>query len=344
MNNAGSSSEYKSQFCKIRAGPSEEAFYAHADVLKRSEVLKVQVEGSWKDIAGKDGIDWTSWNVNTVEKFLQWLYTGDYKCPYPTETRVSGEVVGGKTADEAYGGHQYGPAESHHDKAVVMTKDQVPETLPTGPLTPLKDLHWDGCQALGKLFQAEEFDKWTGHKLWASHQLNYEATFATHSELYVVACQYMLPELKNMAWQRLRSVLLTIGAPRQGSHVIKDLVGLITFVYKETTGGYGTHEPMRELLATFVALNLTNLRGSEEFGVLLSSNDPDDREFVAGLMAKVMQKMKDLEGKASKRPQGEPIVMTETNGDEYLSNLEEVDYGSPYGKKGRGKCTKCGRR
>ncbi|KAL8646166.1 MAG: hypothetical protein Q9226_006985 [Calogaya cf. arnoldii] len=320
MTDAGFSSEYKSQFCKIRAGPSEEVFYAHAGVLKRSEVLKVQVEGSWKVIAGKDGIDWTSWNVNTVEKFLEWLYTGDYRCPYPMATRVLEDTAGGNTAGKACGGDQYEPAESHDepaeshdDKAIVVTTDQVPENLPTGPLTPLKDLHWDGCRALGKLSQAEEFDKWIGHELWASHQLEYEATFATHSELYVMACQYMLPELKNMAWQRLRAVLHSIGTPRRGSHVVKDLVGLVNFIYKETTGGYGTREPMRELVATFVAQHLTGLRGSDEFGVLIDSNDMDHREFVADLMAKVMQKMEYLGGEASEPSQGEPRALQDTS-------------------------------
>ncbi len=110
----------------------------------------MQVAGSWKDIAGKDGIDWTSWNVNTVERFLDWLYTGDYRCAYPTEIRGSGEFARDKTVDEACGGDLSGPSERRNDLAVAMTKDQVPRTLRTGPLTPLKDLHWDGLQNLGK--------------------------------------------------------------------------------------------------------------------------------------------------------------------------------------------------
>lgn len=63
-------------------------------------------------------------NINNVEKFLEWLYTSDYRCPYPTETRVSGEVAGGKTADEACGGDPSGPAERRNDLAVAMTKDR----------------------------------------------------------------------------------------------------------------------------------------------------------------------------------------------------------------------------
>ncbi|KAL8854294.1 MAG: hypothetical protein Q9221_001008 [Calogaya cf. arnoldii] len=320
------------------------------------EVLKVQVEGSWKDITGKERIDWTSWNVDAVEKFLELLYTGDYRRPYPTETRVVEDIAGGKTGEEACGEDQSEWVESDNDEAVVKIDDQVPKTLPTGPLTPLKDLHWDECRALGKpLSQAEEFDKWTGHKLWASHQLDYEATFATHSDLYVMACQYMLSELKNMAWQRLRA----------------DLIGLVNEIDKEATGGYGTCEPMRELVATFVAQHLTGLRaspgegniprksvaygeasapcdqernenayraeGSDEFGVLIDSNDTDHREFVADLMAKVMQKMDISKEKRQNLSQGEPRVLQDTSWsgldffggtvDPLLSSLRDVGVG-----------------
>lgn len=63
-------------------------------------------------------------NINNVEKFLEWLYTSDYRCPYLTETRVSGEVTGEKTADKAYSRDPSGPTERRNDLAVAITKDR----------------------------------------------------------------------------------------------------------------------------------------------------------------------------------------------------------------------------
>ena len=51
-----------------------------------------------------------------------------------------------------------------------------------------------------------------------------------------------------------------------------------------------------------------------------------------------------LEGKTSKRQGGAPIVMPETKNYDYPLASEGVNAWSPYGKKGRGKCSKCGKR
>ncbi|KAL8698027.1 MAG: hypothetical protein Q9201_006794 [Fulgogasparrea decipioides] len=346
---------YKSHIFEILVGPSAESF-AHADVLSRSKVLKKEVEGLWKE-KEENRIYWRDWSVDTVEKFLEWLYTSDYTCPYPTkvldlETR-SASIDAEATSRYAE------PAITHEtpktppvdvpDPMPAEVEFPIPEEPPddlgeprasmphffrysrlphgfqsTGkgealsmrPLTRLPDLDWSGCRTLEKLSQAEEYDKWTGHQLWSPAQLDYEATFMSHAELYVMADRYMLDELKNMAWQRLRSVLVTIGTPSSKSPVIRNLMTLIHYVYQETGEPDEGKDPLRELVTTFAALHFTCIQGPE-IDELIRSSDMSDAEFIVDLMAKTAQQMSFLESRTSKKD-AEP-TMDETWGGTYKS-------------------------
>ncbi|KAI4242013.1 MAG: hypothetical protein L6R40_004240 [Gallowayella cf. fulva] len=163
------------------------------------------------------------------------------------------------------------------------------------PFKRLEDLHWHGSRALGKLSQAKEFDKWAGHRRWSLDRLDYEDTFMTHAEMYVMACEYMLDELKNMAWQRLRLVLITIGTPKPMSAVIGNMISLARYVYQETGKVGEEDEPLRELIVTFAGLYFTKFEGPE-FQELIMSSSIGDREFLHDLMMKVMAKVAHLEG------------------------------------------------
>ncbi|KAI4242012.1 MAG: hypothetical protein L6R40_004239 [Gallowayella cf. fulva] len=48
MEGAGSKSPLKSEVFKIVVGPSKDVFYAHSNILAKSEVLKKTVEGDFK--------------------------------------------------------------------------------------------------------------------------------------------------------------------------------------------------------------------------------------------------------------------------------------------------------
>ncbi|KAL9008713.1 MAG: hypothetical protein Q9173_006193, partial [Seirophora scorigena] len=115
-----------------------------------------------------------------------------------------------------------------------------------------------------------------------------------------MADQYMLSELKNMAWQRLRSVLLRVGKPSPEWPLTSNLVALIHYVYKEigASNEKKGEEPLRMLLSSFVALNFTTLLGSA-IEKLTVSGDAADREFVVDLMAKVSQQMTHLDSKGA---------------------------------------------
>ncbi|KAL9006901.1 MAG: hypothetical protein Q9188_000356 [Gyalolechia gomerana] len=290
---------FKSQVFQIFVNSCAEPLYAHAAVLSKSNVLRKEVEGLWKERSEKK-IQWPHWSVNAAEKLLEWLYTGDYSCQYPTEAREVGNVLANTNAEAATDNTIDDDSEgltSFVEKGPQPWIKGKKKTKPsTSPQKPLQDLAWSGCRELQqKMTQAEEYDKWTGHQLWKPGELDYEATFMTHAELYAMACQYLLDDLKNMAWQRLRAVLISIGKPTPASPLIRNLTALVHFAYQETgETANGEGEPLRMLLISFVVLHYTSFTGSD-FDVLLEPGNIDDREFVRSLMEKVSQQMKYLE-------------------------------------------------
>ncbi|KAL8791235.1 MAG: hypothetical protein Q9213_000192 [Squamulea squamosa] len=315
-------SAFSSRVFEIFVGPTERVFYAHADILVQSDVLRMIVQGGGKETEeGK--LVWPVWTVSGAEKLLEWLYTGDYKCPYPTKVSKSEtvstdnnvQISGDSTFDEpkkpdlnhlmytedqdlAEPEYMYddtlhypkGKKKSGKLKTKWSMSPERPKPTKSAPRPRLMELTWSGSHPLEKLSEAEEFDKWTGHQLWRPDQLNYETTFMTHAELYNMACTYQLDTLKNMAWQRLRSVLVSIGRPVPGSTVIGNVVNLIHYTY-EITGEVGSEEePLRKLVTTFATLNFTRFKGSAVDELMKSASDPD-REFVTDLMSMVRQKV-----------------------------------------------------
>ncbi|KAL8839761.1 MAG: hypothetical protein Q9170_001632 [Blastenia crenularia] len=317
MEQGGSTSPLKSQIFEILVGSSAEPFYAHTDVLAKSEVLRQSVHGPWKE-KSEARLHWPDWEPSAVEKFLEWMYTGDYTCPYPVKARndesTEQSEVGGNeegrqkspspAVDQVEGIDPVSMADVELPDvelpdevqvvddwdAAASTEDAKARTntqLSTLPLAQIEVLSWRGCRALEKLSQAEEFDKWTGHQLWCPEELDYEATLLTHAKLYVMACFYGLGALKNMAWQRLRAVLVSIGKPKQDTTVIYDLVALIHYVYDKTGDiSDDEEEPLRMLVSTFAALHFTNFQGLEVKQIMLSEEE-GDREFVVDLMEKL---------------------------------------------------------
>ena len=83
-------SAFSSRVFKIVVGPSAKTFYAHADIIGKSDALRMVVQGGGKEME-EGNIVWPDWSVIGAEKFLEWLYTGDYKCPYPS--RISEQEV-----------------------------------------------------------------------------------------------------------------------------------------------------------------------------------------------------------------------------------------------------------
>lgn len=284
-------------------------------MLGKSDVLRMILNGGGKEMEeGK--IVWPDWTVGGAERFLDWLYTEDYGFPYQRPISATNDgseengdsfnvddelvaVIHGTTAPSKPMASHLDSEDYHDAEASAAEVANEGEEVTEGPLVGLQDLTWPGCHTPeAKSSQAEKFDNWVGHQLWNADQLDYETTFLAHAELYVMACRYMLEELKNLSWQRLRWILLRIGSPSAGSSVIGNLVTLISYVYKETSNEYGCTEPLRQLVTTFAALNLANFKGPK-VDELMMSVELTDREYVLDLMLKATQKIDFLETRSA---------------------------------------------
>ena len=74
---------FQTPIFEIQAGDGGAVFHAHAGVLAKSKVLKKSVAG-WGSETKDRKLVWKDWDAETIERFLYWLYTGDYVCPNPT--------------------------------------------------------------------------------------------------------------------------------------------------------------------------------------------------------------------------------------------------------------------
>ena len=297
---------FKSDVFKIFAGSSTQPFFAHADILARSDVLRQLVQGSWKESV-EQTIRWTEWDDAGVEKFLEWLYTNDYTCPFPTPVHSPveehspvkenvGEVGQPEILVEPFDAYI---ARALTDTTKIQTDATEEPPTKKQKILPLKDLTWSGRKPATKFSQAEEYDKWAGHQLWGLQDFDYGTPFHTHAELYLMGCRYLLDDLRSMAWSRLRAMLVTIGRPPPGSPVTMNIMALILDVYDKLDDSVDKVEPLKDLLATFVVQNFTAFQASgiEDWA---TSENKTAREFIAGLMSKLMLRVEELEDEVSK--------------------------------------------
>ncbi|KAL9598172.1 MAG: hypothetical protein Q9219_004669 [cf. Caloplaca sp. 3 TL-2023] len=327
MKGKASSSAFRSPIFEISVGEPAELFHAHADILAKSEMLKETVHGPWKE--NKEArLQWNEWEPDVVDKFLEWLYTEDYVCPDPVEGPMNNSASQHSAGKEGEGDHssaprydqlpEMEPAEPELQvipapddgwggfgfasqpslpsrKSLKSRKEKKYKEEPVLHLPSLEDLTWNGCSTLKKRSQAEEFDIRNAHLDWGSPSLDFEATFLTHAKLYVMACFYRLPTLQNMAWQRLRSVFISIKRPNPGTPVIDNLAILISYVYFHTgVHSPGVEEPLRMLVTAFAAMHFTQLKGAR-WNELMHSTEEGDREFMGDFLAKVQVRMALLE-------------------------------------------------
>ncbi|KAL8831994.1 MAG: hypothetical protein Q9170_005056 [Blastenia crenularia] len=303
---------FRSEIFKVLVGPAEEPFYVHADVLARSEPLRRMTTGSWKEHEERT-IRWPDCNTQTAEKFIEWLYHDDYSCPYPAQAVIAKTKDDDTVKDSQTAKHSLLEVDVEESKMVAVTepeadgceeppiKKQKTRAAAT-TLMSLKELVGGDSTFTAKISQAAEFDLWIGHLAYTTDQLDYSETFTTHAELYVIACLYLLDDLKTMALKRLGAVLMSIGRPSAGSPVIHNILTIAQSIYSKTYQEDGEEEPLRNLITTFIALNYASFKNFD-IDSLTTSQDESDRDFLSDLMRKLMLRVETLETEANKLPQ-----------------------------------------
>ena len=59
-------------------------------LLCQSLKMRALVQGPWRETQEQE-IEWTQWSEETVGRYLGWLYTEDYSCPFPTPVEKHGK-------------------------------------------------------------------------------------------------------------------------------------------------------------------------------------------------------------------------------------------------------------
>ncbi|KAL8641489.1 MAG: hypothetical protein Q9228_001699 [Teloschistes exilis] len=279
-------SVFESRVFAIVVGPSEKVFYAHADMLAKSVVLKRLVEGQFKE-SNEQRIIWPHWDANTVKNFLEWLYTGDYKCPYPMI--IPCPVLAEKTSWEDVSDASSASAKEEQKESQKRDDQSIAQPIPTeGSRNSFtRDLKWIGCRYPTKVSYEKQYTDWIGHVHYATNELDYDKTFMTHAELYAMGCQYLLDDLRALTWQRMKNALVAVGTPYAGSTLVTNITNVIHYVFEQTEDLPDGKEQMRQLLTAFATDHFERIQVSPAFEEFMRSPSESDCEFLADLMANI---------------------------------------------------------
>lgn len=259
-------------FFEIIAGPDQTKFFAHASVLEKSETLRVIVQGKWKD-STELKIVLKDWDPETVGRLLEWLYTGDYESPYPTEVPLPGaeslEVLVPETSI---------PSNENTKEKPQSTSKSESASGSRRPLPLFANMHFNKIDADLRPSNAEAFKQWAVERedagRWQGKEydkgdLDFEVALLAHAKLYAFADYMLLPALQAHAFERLRALLhfireptgtsdtgLTLlSPPLEDMRLIGNIITLVQYVYANTAKLESEEEPLRELTSTFIAPN-----------------------------------------------------------------------------------------
>lgn len=146
------------------------------------------------------------------------------------------------------------------------------------------------CTKLRKLFQGVQFERWAQDELQSLGELDYEAPLMAHARLYAMASHFMLDNLLILTWQRVFSLLVTMGPYRTTPTVIGNLITLIRYVYSETNDLGDDKGSLRDLVTKTVARHYKEIRG-DQFDEFVASPLGSDRQFGLDLTAMLSQEI-----------------------------------------------------
>lgn len=235
-------------------------------------MLKKIVDGKWKDSEDRK-IDFTEWDELTIRQLLDFLYFGHYHVSVPVmrqpgpDKDIDVDLTDGMANCNVNGAHQTTP---------VCTSEQLDSARPT--------------------HKVNEMGVSTDHKPLVTATISPEPeqlatirafTLLQHSKLYVLAHYLELTDLKDEAYEHIRAMLelfLEL-SPKLLDYVVQ----LIRHVYASTDTLTNSKEPLRELIATFVAEWFHDFQGDGVKKLMEKGGD-----FVVDVMEKVQQRALDV--------------------------------------------------
>lgn len=251
------------------------SFFVHSSILAaQSQPFRSIISGDWKESSERK-ISLEDWDSDTVGRFIEFLYTGNYQ--YPEPEPLSPERVAENEASKKEEPEDTGLRMIYKDKGLNQNR----------PLTPLGK-----CIQPGLRRKRENMDEEERLKKFDPGQHDYKATLLTHAKVYALAQYKDVTTLRSLSLERLLATLMTLGSVEHGSHIAINVVELLGYVYSHTDAPTNYEEPMRRIVSQFAALNFPALQTREEMMVLMSEGG----DLVRDLMEKVCRRLVVSEG------------------------------------------------
>ena len=265
-------------------------------MLAKSDTFKSMIQGIWKEAIDSQ-IKLREWDLDTVARLLQWLYTADYASPYPhspgshpqenSDTLPSASAVNATLSPLS--GSRYG----------FQSGASTTNTSPChgNPNSCTNEVREPVC----KTSYYDDFVNWTQQFAGLNPILSHSEALMAHAKLYALAEYALLPQLKAQVAQRLRFHILFIGKPQADPAAMKDIAVLARYVYANTTGrrtgGVESEEPLRRSISGFIAQNFAAFVGPEAEQVIAEGG-----ELTVDIFAKLrIQSAMDKEAEGTER-------------------------------------------
>ncbi|KAL1850529.1 hypothetical protein Plec18170_006814 [Paecilomyces lecythidis] len=234
---------------KISVGGDAKDYYVHPGVLKLygSSALKARMGDSWSN--GETTLDWTDFDEQTVACVLSYLYTQDY---YVTPLSTTEDEV---PSENGYIDIRKAVSEQIDVKSTVAECSEPDESVPDRPLTPLSR-----CIKAGLPAESIKTAAGTVRKTSQDPDVGIGAAILIHAKVYSFAHRFLLPQLEQLALQRLTQVLILLDESETRS-LFSYLVDAVHIIYDATPSAKVQENPARKLLSQFVALRFTALAG-----------------------------------------------------------------------------------
>lgn len=274
-----------SEVREITTESGDKRFLVHEDLLaSQSEYLRNLTTTTISNDEGNSAqrqINIGSWDTETVGRFVEYVYTGDYYCPDPEQlaTPVATPPILERGAEDEVQSIRELTAilsspEQSQDK---ITKERGSASLESSisSLEPLAEFFRPGPDPPRRFSAAEQFTM----KHFDPTVHDFKEVFLTHAKIYALALKLKIEALCTLALQRLVRTLLNIGSVQLSSSVPGNFVELARYTYSHT---HDTRDPLREVVSHFAALSFTALQTKEMEGLISEGGD-----FAKDLMQKV---------------------------------------------------------
>ena len=240
-----------SDIYELHAGPKKKRYFVHADILAQSDMLRVSIQGKWKESA-ECIVTLENWDPETVARLVEWLYSNDYFVPNPKTVEMAQEVLG--ISGPPYDG-RWTPLKGLPKGIQGLRLKSEDDTLPRS-LTPLEDLRFDESKPQSvPPSRVESFQEWTTHNIRSKHDLDYEKALIAHAKICSLGGYLLLPSLSALAFQRIQEILVFLDPIVPRSAALDNVLSLVRHVYVDIVRPGDAEEPLQKLVSTFVAIN-----------------------------------------------------------------------------------------